>query len=362
MVTCFTNMSNFLTILAPGALITAAGSTYAGTSQAAPHIAGAVAAIKSAHPSLTVNDVVAKFTSTGTTVINTRLGSTYVKPRLNLEAAMNYPKISITPAYLDFGLLALGDSALKTVTVRNRGTNTLTMGSLTLGGSAPAQFTIQNDGCTSRTLSPNASCTADVRFASTLGGDFSASLVIPSNDPDYSQITVTLSGSTQQKYQLSVSASGNGAVTSQPAGISCGFVCTAQFDKGSQVTLSAVPGADSFFGGWGGACSGIGACQLDMNSAVNVSAVFSLMPVQVGGSTPQYFNLLTSACAAAPDSATIRLQAVSFTECLLLNRPVALTLSGGYDATYGSVSGMTALIGNLTVADGTLTVENLTIQ
>ncbi|MCX5743958.1 MAG: S8 family serine peptidase [Proteobacteria bacterium] len=39
-ITCFSNSASFLTLLAPGALITAAGFTMAGTSQATPHVAG----------------------------------------------------------------------------------------------------------------------------------------------------------------------------------------------------------------------------------------------------------------------------------------------------------------------------------
>lgn len=49
-IACFSQVANFLTVLAPGVLITAAGVTFGGTSQAAPHVAGAVAAIADASP------------------------------------------------------------------------------------------------------------------------------------------------------------------------------------------------------------------------------------------------------------------------------------------------------------------------
>ena len=47
-VACFSNSANFLTLLAPGALITAAGSTKGSTSAASPHVAGAVAVLRAA--------------------------------------------------------------------------------------------------------------------------------------------------------------------------------------------------------------------------------------------------------------------------------------------------------------------------
>ena len=57
---------------------------------------------------------------------------------------------------------------------------------------------------------------------------------------------------------LSISKAGNGAgtVTSLPAGIACGATCSGQFDQNSSVTLTEAPTAGSFFGGWGGACTG----------------------------------------------------------------------------------------------------------
>lgn len=49
---------------------------------------------------------------------------------------------------------------------------------------------------------------------------------------------------------------GSGTVTSSPAGISCGFTCTAAFQRGQSVRLTARAGANSTFAGWSGDCSG----------------------------------------------------------------------------------------------------------
>lgn len=91
-VTCFSNSAPFLTLLAPGALITAAGSTYAGTSQAAPHVAGAVAVVKSTWPTLTPTQVVSKLTAAGAPVKDAR--NRVVTPRLDVGAAVCSVRVS----------------------------------------------------------------------------------------------------------------------------------------------------------------------------------------------------------------------------------------------------------------------------
>ncbi|MCM2358193.1 MAG: S8 family serine peptidase [Geobacteraceae bacterium] len=88
-VTCFSNSSNNLTILAPGALITATGSTMGGTSQATPHVAGAVAVLRAAFPEETLDQTSARLTGSGVPVTDPRNGVTM--PRLNLLASLGAP-------------------------------------------------------------------------------------------------------------------------------------------------------------------------------------------------------------------------------------------------------------------------------
>ena len=77
-------------------------------------------------------------------------------------------------------------------------------------------------------------------------------------------------------YQLSVSKAGDGSgtVTSSTGGISCGATCSATLPQGTAVGLTATPEAGSNFTGWGGACSGTGACSLTMSAAAAVTATF----------------------------------------------------------------------------------------
>jgi hypothetical protein len=71
-VTCFSNSSSFLTMLAPGAMIDAAGISMGGTSQATPHVSGAVAIAKGQNNLLSVDEVISRLTSTGVPVLDTR--------------------------------------------------------------------------------------------------------------------------------------------------------------------------------------------------------------------------------------------------------------------------------------------------
>lgn len=86
-VTCFSNSSPRLNMLAPGAFITAAGVTMAGTSQAAPHVAGAIAVMRgvNAAPHDTLDQTMRRLTTTGVPVTDPRNG--LVKPRLDLWRA-----------------------------------------------------------------------------------------------------------------------------------------------------------------------------------------------------------------------------------------------------------------------------------
>jgi formylglycine-generating enzyme required for sulfatase activity len=83
---------------------------------------------------------------------------------------------------------------------------------------------------------------------------------------------------TLNTYPLTVTNAGNGSgsVTSNPAGINCGDTCSASYNYGTQVDLTAAAAADSTFTGWsGGGCSGTGTCTVTINAAQSVTANFT---------------------------------------------------------------------------------------
>jgi subtilisin family serine protease len=91
-VTCFSNSSVALDLLAPGAAITSAGiggglSTFMGTSQASPAAAGAAAALLSANPAATADQIELALKTTGVGIVDARNGLGF--PRINVRAALD---------------------------------------------------------------------------------------------------------------------------------------------------------------------------------------------------------------------------------------------------------------------------------
>jgi hypothetical protein len=78
-------------------------------------------------------------------------------------------------------------------------------------------------------------------------------------------------------HNLTVQVSGNGSVTSTPAGISCPQTsCSAAFSAGAAVTLSQTPDSGQTFSGWsGGNCSGTGNCVVTLGADTTVTATFT---------------------------------------------------------------------------------------
>src|SRR6266702_1757754 len=83
----------------------------------------------------------------------------------------------------------------------------------------------------------------------------------------------------QHSLTVSRTGSGSGSVTSSPAGIDCGSSCTAMYDTGTPVTLTATAVGGSTFSSWGGTCDGQGnSCTAMINSDSTVTATFQLSP------------------------------------------------------------------------------------
>jgi phospholipase C len=128
------------------------------------------------------------------------------------------------------------------------------------------------------------------------------------------QVTVGSSGASvgatfsATAYTLTVTlpGTGTGTVTSSPAGISCSSsTCSASFSPGTQVTLTASPGANSYLVSWGSPCSGTGTCTITLNSNSSVSSTINVWPInhiivmaQENRSLDHYFGAMRGYWAA----------------------------------------------------------------
>ena len=85
-IACFSQGGPLVRLLAPGIDIRAAGINESGTSQAAPHVAGAVADVACANPHATGDEVAGYLTTTGPSITDSR-GTTTTSRRLDIAAA-----------------------------------------------------------------------------------------------------------------------------------------------------------------------------------------------------------------------------------------------------------------------------------
>lgn len=89
LVTCFSQSASYLSMLAPGTFVNAPSSAFqeSGTSQATPHVTGAVAVLRARYPAESMSQTLQRMQLTG--VRDSDPGNGLALPRLNLLAATN---------------------------------------------------------------------------------------------------------------------------------------------------------------------------------------------------------------------------------------------------------------------------------
>ncbi len=125
------------------------------------------------------------FKSGNVTILNLKVG----------ESPPIEPDISVSPTEKNFGNITVDSSSSpQTFTVRNVGYADLVVGTISITGTNANQFAIQNDNVSNEAIIPGGSATLQVIFTPTSTGAKSATLNIPSNDPDEPTVLVSLSG------------------------------------------------------------------------------------------------------------------------------------------------------------------------
>ena len=162
----FSNSASFLNLLAPGQCINSSlpGGRFAnsaGTSMAAPHVAGAFAVLRSSAPNADVTQILSALTSTGANITDSRNGIT--KPRIRIDAALdalNNSACSYTISPLNQSFTASGGQGSVSVTTASNCTwqassnaNWITINSGASGnGNGTVRYSVQsNPGANSRT-------------------------------------------------------------------------------------------------------------------------------------------------------------------------------------------------------------------
>ncbi len=125
-------------------------------------------------------------------------------------------------------------------------------------------------------------------------------------------------GGTGEILEAAVSGSGQGSVTSSPAGISCPGACKAELNSGAVVTLTAAAAPGSEFVGWSGACTGSGSCQVTLGGPAAVTAEFGPAPPAFAAGSPAGGDAVGSAVAIAGPSSDVATPSVT---SLSLGRP-----------------------------------------
>jgi hypothetical protein len=187
-------------------------------------------------------------------------------------------------------------------------------------------------------------------------------------------ITVTGTNGTitviNTRYTLTTNITGKGTITNiEPNGptFSCDAAnCTNYFDVNSLFTLHATPSSGYIFNNWTDCAdvNGNGDCVISgLNGNTSISAIFSINPlVQVDGLG--FYNTIQDAYATVVTNSVAILKArnVTFEGPFTFDSPVNITIKGGLNSDFATVSDYTYLHGILTLMSGSLTAEYLVIK
>ncbi|MBX7116589.1 MAG: hypothetical protein K1X64_19845 [Myxococcaceae bacterium] len=142
---------------------------------------------------------------------------------------------------------------------------------------------------------------------------------------------------------VSKQGTGGGVIKADGTPIDCGATCTATFEQGTVVELTALPDATSRFVDWSGPCAGQTTCSLTLTADVHLIGTFDALPVEgdprltvtkVGTGHGQVFTVPTgidcgSTCSALYAPGTeVQVAAVSQSNSLFVGWSGACTGTG----------------------------------
>ncbi len=170
-----------------------------GTSFAAPHVAGAMALLRSALPDATVDEMEQALRLTAVDLGQPGADNAYGDGLLDVQAALQHLSgYQVTPSSHDFGAEVIGGSgAAQVFTVTNLTAYDLTLDALVTGGSAATDFTVLDDNCSGATLASGGFCDFAVGFAPLAAGVREATILVGSGAAGVPSMNLWLRGSGQ---------------------------------------------------------------------------------------------------------------------------------------------------------------------
>jgi uncharacterized repeat protein (TIGR02543 family) len=164
---------------------------------------------------------------------------------------------------------AVSKTVLLTVNAQGTGKGTITGQGLDCGNDCTEEF--QTDTKVTLTASPDSLST----FAGWTGG---CSGTTSTCSVAMTQAQTVTAKFNLKQFSLIVNTEGKGKVIAD--GIDCGNDCTQDYSANSLVTLIAEPETGNSFSNWSGGCNTITGttCQITMNQAQNVTALFNSLP------------------------------------------------------------------------------------
>jgi MBG domain-containing protein len=350
--------SNYTFAFVPGALTVSQASQAITVTTPAP----AAAAINSQFTVAAIAPGGTVTYSSGSTGVCTNIGDTFTMIAVSGNCIVQYDQAG-NGNYLAASQVTnsvTADKASQTI-----GAISFTPASLAVSGTTAASAVATSGLAVSFSSTTPAICTVSGSTVSGISAGTCTIIASQAGNASYNAapdvtgvLTVT---STDATLTVTTAGSGNGMVNSNLGVITCPGDCTETLTSGTPITLYAAPDWKSDFAGWSGACSGIGDCDITMDTGKVVTATFNVKQlVRMPG--PTYYATLQEAYNAASNGGVIEVRDQTFAEDLVFNRTINVTLAGGKDDTFTNPTGYTSVNGSLSIVDGSVTIGNLIIQ